>query len=87
MGGFEIALVLIGIVCGNLGAVLVRPLNLGLFWNSIWGGLGAAAYIYCQAWFALPVPDFWGYGFLAAGGSGMIAMLLVGGLVALRFRD
>jgi hypothetical protein len=87
MGGFEIALVLIGVICGNLGAVLIGPLNLGLVWNSALGGLGAAGFIYGHARFALPFPDFWGYYFLTAGGVGMVSMLLVGGFVAFLYRE
>jgi|GEM_PF-1481312 len=91
MGGYEIALVLIGGLCGNLGAVLVPAFNLGLFWNTVLGAAGALAAHFgtgdLVAVHALSALDRWPYGFLFAALSGTGAMLLIGGLVALAYRD
>jgi len=86
MTGFEIACVLIGMVCGNLGAVLVRPFNIGLWWNTVWGGIGAALMAYVPQNLGLDFFDFWAFDFMAAGGAGMALMVIVGGLTELRYR-
>jgi uncharacterized membrane protein YeaQ/YmgE (transglycosylase-associated protein family) len=86
MTGFEISAILIGIVCGNFGAVVVKPFNLGLFWNSIAGALGAGATLYLPPRLGFDLFDQWSYDFLAAAGAGMLVMLVAGGLTALRFR-
>lgn len=86
MGGFEIAALMIGALCGNVGAVLVRPFNLGLFWNGVTGALGAAGVLWLPELLGLPTFGQWSYEFLAAGGAGLALMLLTGGLVELWYR-
>ncbi|MFQ5437268.1 MAG: hypothetical protein ACE5DK_00380 [Paracoccaceae bacterium] len=86
MSGFEIAGLLIGIVCGNLGAVVVKPFNLGLWWNSVCGAAGAAGYLYLPAIAAVRPSGFWVYDFLGAAGGGLGLMMVAGALVALWYR-
>jgi len=87
MSGFALALTLFGIVCGNLGAVLVKPLNLGLWWNSVAGALGGAAVTYAPLILGPMAVHPWYYELMAAGGAGLAVMILCGALVALRYRD
>lgn len=86
MTGFEIALILIGIVCGNLGAVLIPPLNIGLWWNSVSGAGGALVFAFVPKLLRLNLDPFWAFDFIAAGLSGMLTMLLIGAIVALLYR-
>jgi len=99
MTGYEIALLLIGMLCGNLGAVVAQPLNLGLFWNSVTGGLGAMLVHFApqymgRAYFGMlpdaisyPLLNSWPFEFLAAGAVGMAVMLVCGAVVALAYGD
>ncbi len=87
MTGLEIASILLGMICGNLGAVVIKALNVGLFWNTICGLAGASGFILAQRWFGWGMFDFWYYDFLSAGAAGMALMLFAGAMTALRFRD
>ncbi len=86
MTGLEIAAILIGIIGGNLGAVVLKPLNIGLFWNSVCGGIGAIAITFAPGWLNTDLFDFWLFDFVAAALAGMGLMIIAGALVALRFR-
>lgn len=85
MGGFALSQLLIGALCGNFGAVLVRALNLGLFWNSVLGLIGGGAVAFGPGWLDLALDWPWYLGLLAAGGGGMALMLIAGALVAWRY--
>ena len=86
MGGFEIAALLIGALCGNVAAVVAKPVNLGLFWNSLLGALGAGGVLWLPERLGLPPFAQWSHEFLAAGGAGFLLVLLAGGLVELWYR-
>jgi len=81
-----VSLILIGIVCGNLGAVLVKPLNLGLWWNSVCGAIGGATVGFAPVLFTQYAAQPWYVWFLAAGLAGMALMLLMGAVAALGYR-
>jgi len=81
-----VSMILIGMVCGNLGAVLLRPFNLGLWWNSVAGALGGAAVVYGPAYLGVDPVGPWYIALLAAGGAGLVLMLLCGALMALAYR-
>ncbi len=87
MGGFEIATLLMGALCGNLGAVLIKPFNIGLFWNSVTGGVGAAVVLYLPHFLRFIRYDHWALEFLAASVGGLVLMLIIGGLTALAYRE
>ena len=78
--------ILFGIICGNLGAVLLRGFNLGLWWNSVLGALGAAIVVFGPRLFDAGFAPGWMLTLPAAGLAGLVLMVLVGGLVALRHR-
>ncbi|MFT4716945.1 MAG: putative membrane protein YeaQ/YmgE (transglycosylase-associated protein family) [Paracoccaceae bacterium] len=78
--------ILIGILCGNLGAVLFKQLNIGLFWNSITGVIGALGITLGQGWLSVDLFPHWSHDMLAAGGAAVVVMLLAGGAVAMRYR-
>ncbi len=86
MIGLGIATVLAGMVAGNLGAVLMKAFNIGLFWNSIAGGAGGLAIALIPVALGRDFIEPWYYDLLAAGAAGAAVMLVSGGLVALRFR-
>lgn len=86
MSGFEITLILIGIVCGNLGAVLIPPVNIGLWWNSVSGATGALAFILAPKFSEISFGYFWAIDFIAAGLCGVVTMLVIGGGLALFYR-
>ncbi len=87
MTGLEIAVVLIGIVGGNFGAVIVKPLNLGLFWNSIIGAVGAASLVIAQRVFYVDLFANWSYDILAAAGVGMALPLTLGAVAEFVYRN
>jgi uncharacterized membrane protein YeaQ/YmgE (transglycosylase-associated protein family) len=78
--------IFIGILCGNLGAVIVKPFNIGLFWNSITGIIGALAVIEGQDWLGIDLFPHWSHDMLAASAAAVGVMLLAGGAVAFRYR-
>lgn len=80
------ATILIGILCGNLGAVIVKPFNIGLFWNSITGIIGALGMTLGQDWLDVDLFQHWSHDMLAACAAAVVAMLLAGGLTALRYK-
>lgn len=86
MGLFEVTCLLIGAVCGNLGAVLVPSFNLGLFWNTVLGSVGAYAGLRLLPHVEIDRVGHWTTDFLAAGASGMTVMLIAGGIVELVYR-
>ena len=67
MAGLVLAMVF-GIVGGNLAAVAVKAVNIGLWWNSVVGALAAAAVILLPARLVV-----------LPGGSGMVDLLLQAG--------
>lgn len=81
-----LAAILIGILCGNLGAVIVKPFNIGLFWNSVTGIIGALAITWGQDWLGIDLFAHWSYDMLASSAAAVAVMLLAGGLVAFRYR-
>jgi len=83
----EIALTLTGMLAGNLGAVVVKQFNIGLFWNSVVGGLGAALVGFGPKFAGFPHFDDWSLEFLAAFGTGFGLMLIAGGLTELAYRE
>lgn len=85
MTGLEISALLIGMISGNLGAVIFPPLNIGLFWNTVWGALGAAILLFVDTQFSV-VPDLWYAIFLASAGAGMAGMVLAGIVTEMRYR-
>ena len=84
--GLVIACTLFGMLCGNLGAVVVKPFNLGLFWNSLIGGIGGIAVGFLPVLLGQDLLKQWYADLLASGAAGMALMLIIGGLVALRYR-
>jgi uncharacterized membrane protein YeaQ/YmgE (transglycosylase-associated protein family) len=82
----QIACILIGMLCGNLGAVVARPLNLGLLWNSVAGGIGGGVIGFLPQILGRDLPFPWYAVFLAAAALGMALMLLAGVIDALRHR-
>ncbi len=87
MGGYEISLVLIGALCGNLGAVILPAVNLGLFWNTALGG-GGALLLHLGLHRIIPDVTFhWWAEFLAAGLGAAALVVLCGGVVALAYRE
>ena len=87
MGGFAIASILFGMICGNLGAVIFRPLNLGLFWNTLLGGLGAAIAIEAQNHVQIGFAGIWYFDLMTAGLAGILLYLLAGLLMAFFYRS
>jgi len=86
MTGLDVASLLIGVVWGNLGAVLIPPFNLGLFWNSVTGVLGAGAIVYVRGVPGLLKLDPWYVDIAVASMAALVTMLMIGALVALRYR-
>jgi len=86
MNGYHLAMILLGTICGNLGAVILPSANLGLFWNTILGICGASGVIFAP--YILGYDPFgpWYVQFLSAGLAGSLATILIGGLNELRFR-
>lgn len=86
-GGFEATMLLVGLLGGNIGAILIKPLNLGLLGNSLAGMAGAGLLLWGPALIIVEINlRFWPHLALSAI-SGLLAMALCGGLVALRYRD
>lgn len=86
MTGLQIAAILFGILCGNMGAVILSSLNLGLFWNSIFGGIGAAIVAFAPIYLAVDIFDTWYSFLLTSGVVGLCLMLVAGALVSVRYR-
>jgi uncharacterized membrane protein YeaQ/YmgE (transglycosylase-associated protein family) len=82
-----IAAILIGILCGNLGAVIVKQFNIGLFWNSITGIVGALGITLGQTWLEIDLFLHWSHDMLAACAAAVCVMLVIGGLTALYHRN
>lgn len=80
---FTIAALLIGVVCGNLGAVVAPPVNLGLWWNSVFGAVGAAGYLWLPDLAGYASFGYWVHDFIAAGAAGFALVAVLGTLVAL----
>ena len=78
---------LIGILCGNLGAAIVPPFNLGLWWNSVCGAVGAAIVAFGPDLIGISPITPWYYSLLVTGAAGGGAMILCGGLAALKYRN
>jgi len=86
MNWFHLALLLFGMVSGNLGAVLLPAFNLGLFWNSLLGLLGAAIVVFGPLLLKIDPFTSWYIRALVAGAMGMILTLVAGALVEMRYR-
>jgi len=84
--GLEIACILIGMLCGNLGAVIVTPFNLGLLWNTVIGAIGGAIVGYLPLIVGQDFLSPWYVDLMAASGLSIGLMLIAGGAVAFRFR-
>lgn len=86
MTGLEIASILIGTLCGNFCAVVFRPVNLGLFWNSLLGGGAGCGVAFGGRYLEQTFLTHWSHDFLAAAFAGFAIVLLLGGLVAFLYR-
>jgi len=80
------ALICIAVVCGNLCAVLIKPANLGLFWNSVCGALGGSIVAFAPGILDLAIDFDWYQLLLLAGAAGFVTLLVAGITVAAWFR-
>ena len=87
MSWFDLSLILIGIIGGNLAAAVIRPCNLGLWWNSVIGGAAAIVLIKVMQAFSLSFFGYWAYDFVAAGLVSLAAVTIAGAVAALFYRD
>ena len=84
---FGVLAAVLGALGGNVAAVAVPAANLGLWWNSMAGGMAALVLLLLPEG-ALPWPS--GQRLIdlpAMAGAGFLAVLVIGGLVALAYRD
>ncbi|MCA8867294.1 MAG: hypothetical protein KDA67_01430 [Rhodobacteraceae bacterium] len=86
MAGLVLAMVF-GIVGGNLAAVAVKAVNIGLWWNSVVGALAAAAVILLPARLVVLPGGSGMVDLLLQAGAGFLAVLIIGGLVGASYRD
>ncbi len=87
MHWFDLAAIMAGILCANLGAVFVPRVNMGLFVNSILGALGAGVTILTPAPLHGVIASHRLFELIAASIIGLVVALLVGALNELRFRN
>ncbi len=87
MGGGDVTAILIGLLAGNLAAVLVPRINLGLLWNSIMGVVGALAVQYAPTTITQMMPAHWAVSLGLQGVAAFLLTLVAGALNEMRFRS
>lgn len=79
--------IVLGIIGGNLAAVAVKAVNIGLWWNSVVGALAAAAVMLLPARLVV-LPGWTGMvDLVLQAGAGFLAVVIIGGLVGASYRD
>ena len=87
MGWGDVTAILIGLLAGNLAAVLVPRINLGLFWNGITGAVGALAVHYAPVTITHMMPTHWAVSLALQGTAAFLLTLVAGALNEMRFRN